>query len=121
MLAQGLEVGDLGAAAVEGFAAARRASHRGLRSARALAPLLGHLRSLGAVPPEPVAATTDPAEALLERFGRYLDCERGLAAATVRSYVSQARPFVCEHADGGWGALRERQVRAFVTERSLGQ
>lgn len=122
MSAQGLAAGELGAGAVDRFAVARRGSHRGLRSPRALVPLLGHLRSIGAVPPEPVvAATIDPAEGLLERFGRCLDCERGLAAATVRSYVSQVRPFARQHADEGWGVLSERQVTAFVTACSLAQ
>lgn len=121
MAAHGLvAAGDLTADAVERFAAARRASHRGLRSPRALAGLLGYLRSVGGVPREPAAATTDPAEVLLERFGGYLKRERGLAAATVSSYVSQVRPFVREHA-GGWDALSGRQVAAFVTERSVVQ
>jgi len=61
------------------------ASHRGLRSPRALVGLLGYLRSRGAISPEPVVARTDPAEVLLERFGSYLSRERGLAAATVSS------------------------------------
>lgn len=121
MSAQGLAADDLSAEAVERFAEARRASHRGLRSPRALAGLLGHLRSRGAISPELVVATTDPAEVLLERFGDYLSRERGLAAATVRSYVSQVRPFVREHAAGGWDALSGQQVTVFVTERSLVQ
>jgi integrase/recombinase XerD len=120
MSAQGLRAGDLSADVVEWFADARRASHRGLRSPRALARLVGHLRSTGAVPPESVVARTDPAEVLLERFGTYLERERGLAAATVASYVSQVRPFAGEHA-GRWDELSDRQVSAFVTARSLEQ
>lgn len=118
MSAQGLAVDDLTAEAVERFADARRASHRGLRSPRALVGLLVHLRSRGVVAREPVLARTDPAEVLLERFGGYLERERGLAAATVRSYVSQVRSFAGEHC-GRWGALTGRQVAVFVTERSL--
>jgi site-specific recombinase XerD len=118
MSAQGLAGDDLSAEAVERFAAARRASHRGLRSPRALVGLLGYLRSRGAISPEPVVARTDPAEVLLERFGSYLSRERGLAAATVSSYVSQVRPFAGEHC-GRWDALTGRQVAVFVTERSL--
>lgn len=41
MSAQGLTPGDLTAEAVERFVIARRASYRGLRSPRALVPLLG--------------------------------------------------------------------------------
>jgi integrase/recombinase XerD len=118
MSAQGLAADDLSAEAVERFAEARRASHRGLRSPRALVGLLGHLRSRGVVAREPVVATTDPAEMLLERFGEYLSRERGLAAATVSSYVSQVRSFAGEHC-GRWDALTGRQVTVFVTERSL--
>jgi integrase/recombinase XerD len=118
MSAQGFGVDDLTADAVERFADARRASHRGLRSPRALVGLLGHLRSRGVVAREPVLAMTDPAEVLLERFGGYLERERGLAAATASSYVSQVRLFAGEHC-GRWGALTGRQVAVFVTERSL--
>lgn len=119
MSAQGLVAGDLTGDAVERFVADRRASHRGLRSSRALVGLLGYLRLRGVVAREPVVATTGAVEVLLERFGGYLSHERGLAAATVRSYVSQVRPFAAEHAAGGWGALSGRQVAVFVTERSL--
>src|SRR6266481_682575 len=41
---------------------------------------------------EPVRAAS-PAEVLLAGFGRYLTAERGLAAGTVRGYVSNARRF----------------------------
>lgn len=121
MSAQGLTPGDLTAEMVERFVIARRASYRGLRSARALVPLLGYLRSRGAIPRAPVVAAMDSVEVLLERFGGYLARERGLAEATVTSYVSQARPFVREHTPEKWGALAGRQVAVFVTERSLAQ
>jgi site-specific recombinase XerD len=121
MSVQGLAAGDLTAEAVERFVVARRASYRGLRSARALVPMLGYLRALGVVPRASVIAATDPAEVLLERFGRYLARERGLAGSTVDSYVSQVRPFVREHGAAGWGELTVRQVAVFVTVRSLAQ
>jgi integrase/recombinase XerD len=119
MSMQGLAAGDLTVEAVERFVVARRASYRGLRSSRALVPLLGYLRSVGAIPVAPVVAATEPADVLLERFASYLSIERGLAAATVRSYVSQARPFVAAHRGGGWGALTGRQVAVFVTGRAV--
>ena len=121
MSTQELAARDLTVEVVERFVVARRASYRGLQSSRALGPLLGYLRSRGAVPRPRVIATTDPAEVLLERFGGYLARERGLSKATVESYVSQARPFVSERAPAGWGALTARQVAVFVTERSLAQ
>jgi len=119
MTTEDLALDGLSVEAVARFVAARRASHRGLRSPRALVALLGYLRSIGVVGWGSVLATTDPVEVLLERFGAYLSRERGLTAATVRSYVSQVRPFVREHAAGGWDALSGRQVAVFVTERSL--
>ncbi len=121
MSAQGLTAGELTGEAVKRFGAARRASYRGLRSPRALVPLLGYLRPRGVVPRAAVVAATDPAEVLLECFGRYLARERALSSATESSYVSQARPFVRENVPAGWGALTGRQVAVFVTERSQAQ
>jgi len=105
----------------ERFVADRRRSDRSLRSSRALVPLLSYLRSRGAIPFASVVVVTDPTEVLLERFSLYLSGERGLAVATVRSYVSQVRPFIVGHVDAGWGALTGRQVAVFVTERSVTQ
>ena len=119
--AQGLAAGDLTAEVAGRFVVDRRCSHRSLRSSRALVPLLAYLRSRGAIPPAPAVVATGPTDVLLERFSVYLSCERGLAAATVRSYVSQVRPFVVGHVGAGWGALTSRQVAVFVTERSVTQ
>lgn len=117
--AEGLAAGDLTGEVADRFVVARQGSHRSLRSSRALVPLLGHLRSRGVIPVAPVVAVRGPAGVLLERFGCYLSRERGLAVATVRSYVSQVRPFVVAHGGGGWGALTGRQVAVFVTERAV--
>lgn len=117
--AQGLVAGDLTGEVAGQFVVARRCSHRSLRSSRALVPLLGYLRSLGVIPAAPVMVAVEPADVLLERFAEYLSIERGLAVATVRSYVSQVRPFVAAHGGAGWGALSGRQVAVFVTERAL--
>lgn len=119
--AQGLAAGNLTTEVADRFVADRRRSHRSLRSWRALVPLLSYLRSRGAVPPASAVVAAEPADVLLERFSSYLSCERGLAAATVRSYVSQVRPFVVGHVDAGWGALTGRQVAVFMTERSVAQ
>ncbi len=115
----GLTVGDLGRDTVGQFIAVRRVTSSNFRSPKALAPLLGYLRSLG-VTPAAVEAAGSAEEVLLERFGIYLREERGLAADTVRSYVSQVRPFVAAHSgeEGGWAALSEAQVGAFVRERA---
>jgi len=121
MSAQGLATGGLTDEAADRFVADRRRSHRSMRSSRALVPLLRHLRSRGVIPPAAVVVAVEPADVLLERFSAYLSHERGLAAATVRSYVSQVGPFVAGHAGAGWDSLTGRQVAVFVTERSVWQ
>jgi site-specific recombinase XerD len=105
-LSRWLEVRGLGPAALDEhltrqFLAARRADgYAALRSARALAPLLGHLRGLGVAPPRmPVLQT--PADRLAMRFGEYLAWERGLAKDSIRSYTGVARRFLAGAALGG--------------------
>ena len=92
-----------------------------MRSGRALVPLLTYLRKAG-VPAVVVAVRTGPAGVLLDRFARYLATERGLAAATVRSYVSQVSPFVAVYPPGSDGvvSVTARQVADFVTVRAAG-
>jgi len=121
MSAQGLGVAGLTDVAAERFVADRRCSHRSMRSSRALVPLLRYLRSRGVISAAAMVVAVGPADVLLERFALYLSLERGLAVATVRSYVSQVRPFVVGHAGAGWGALTGRQVTVFVTERAVAQ
>jgi hypothetical protein len=89
---RGVPLSGLNGEVVGAYVAIRRGrSH--LRSGRALGPLLGYLRGLGAVPPATVSVPETPVDVLLARFGGWLSGERGLAAATVCSYVTQARPF----------------------------
>jgi integrase/recombinase XerD len=119
-LSRWMDAGHLEAAAltprVTGvFLAARRAEGYVLwLSPKALAPLLGYLRRLGVVP-VPVPAPATPAEALLERYRRYLVTERGLAATTVRGYADMARPFLAGRSEAaGLGQLKAADVTAFV-------
>lgn len=91
----GLAAADLtGEAAGEFLRARRAAGHRTGVTGRALAPSLGYLRRVQAVPPsgEPVPAT--PLEALLASYQQYLEGERGLSAGTVRHYLRYARAFL---------------------------
>ena len=71
----------------------------------------------------PVVAPVAAADVLAERFAGYLSTQRGLAPATVRSYLCQVRPFLARHAcvEGGWASLTARQVADFVTDRAAGQ
>jgi site-specific recombinase XerD len=89
-------------AVVAAFLAARRSrGHVRLLSPRAMAPMVEHLHDLGVVPPEPQRPLA-PSEVLLGAFEQYLVDERGLARASVRSYVGVARQFLA-HVENGCG------------------
>lgn len=122
LTAEGLAAGDLTGDVVERFVAARRAVYSSLRSPRALVPLLSYLRTLGVAPAQPAVVAVTAAEVALARFAGYLSAERGLAPATVASYLSQVRPFLVAYPGdlGGWVSLTPRQVTAFVTGRAVG-
>jgi integrase/recombinase XerD len=121
---EGLSAGELTVEVVGRFVAGRRARHVSFRSERALVPLLAFLRELGVVAVAPVVVPTDPVEVLLGRFAEYLRTERGLAPATVASYVSQALRFLVWHdglGDPRWDVLTAAQVDRFVVARAVGQ
>jgi integrase/recombinase XerD len=107
------------------FLAARRAAGYTLYlSPKALAPLLAYLRSAGAVPPEPPSAPAAPAEALLDRYRRYLLSERGVTAGTARGYADRVRPFLAGRDAGGvldLAGLTSAEVTGFVLETCPGQ
>jgi len=113
---QGLAVDDLSSDRVERYLADRRAAgYRGLRSVRALTPLLGYLARCGALGAEPPPPTLTPVEALLSSFERYLVVERGLARSTVSAYVTRAGRFLEGSApDGDLGSVGSAQVIAAV-------
>lgn len=93
--AQGRRADALTPQVAADFLRERRAcGHRVLVSGRALAPLLGYLRGIGAAPAAVMPAPRAPAEVLLAEFAGYLTGERGLSPASVRTYVHHARPFV---------------------------
>jgi site-specific recombinase XerD len=97
--ARGLGVDDLTSGRVEEFLAHRRSEGYSLwLSAKAMVPMLGYLRGMGAVPtPVRVAAATE-AERLGERYRDYLVQERGLAAGTITGYLHVARLFLVARA-----------------------
>jgi integrase/recombinase XerD len=96
--AQGLEPAALDEHVTSQFAAARRADgYAAQRSARALMPLLGSLRTLRvAAPRMPEPEPEAPADRLIGRFAGYLAGERCLAADSIRSYTGVARRFLAE-------------------------
>jgi site-specific recombinase XerD len=128
LAAKGLEVGDLTAERVEAFLVARRKAGYVLWcSPKGVAPLLAHLRRVGAVPAlEPTIPTT-AADQLIEDFRAYLVEERGLAASTVASDLHVARLFLATRPQVprfGLNDLGATGVLDFVREecrhRSLG-
>jgi len=86
---RGLALSELSEEVAGQYVAARRLERSHLRSERAVRPLLGYLRALGVVPAAAVAVPEAAGEVLLARFAAYLAGERGLAAATVSSYLSR--------------------------------
>jgi integrase/recombinase XerD len=117
LTAEGLDAAGFTLAAGHGFLAARRsAGCTRYVSPKALMPLLGYLRSLGVAPPPP-EPDLGLADALLERYRRWLLAERGLGEGTVRGYVGAVRPFVVERLgeDGlDMAGLTARDVTEFV-------
>jgi site-specific recombinase XerD len=109
--------GGLTVQASERFLAHRRSQGYVLwLSAKALVPLPGHLRDLGAVPPVPPVALAGP-DALLETYRHYLVAERGLVAGSAGAYVTAVRPFVTAQAVGdppSLAALTPADVAGFV-------
>ena len=115
---EGLDAAELTPQVAERFLAARRAAGYTLYlSMKALVPLLGYLRRLGAVPPLPSPEPATPAEALLVRYRNYLVAERGVVPETARGYVDAVRPFVAGREQAGGldlGRLTAGEVTAFV-------
>jgi integrase/recombinase XerD len=92
---RGLAAADLTGEAAAVFLRARRAAgHRTGVTVRALAPALGYLRRVQAVPPQDQPVPATPLEVLLAAYRQYLEGERGLSAGTVMHYLRCARAFL---------------------------
>lgn len=61
--------------------------------------LLTYLRKLGSIPPPVEVIDDTPVRRIECDYTRYLDAERGLAAATVANYIPTIRRFLNEHLD----------------------
>jgi integrase/recombinase XerD len=120
--AAGLGTMALTAPVAEEYLAARRAAgYTAYLTPRALAPLLSYLRELGVAPEAQIPGPATQAEALLERYRRYLLAERGLREKVARGYVDSVRPFVAGCAAAGTedlGRLTAGDVTAFLTGQS---
>lgn len=90
LLPQGLVAAD-----VEEFVRHRRAAgYRRWLSVGSLHEMLGYLRRMGVVPPEPVTDVDDPVAGLIERYAGYLRRERRLGGATISGRVGVADRFL---------------------------
>ena len=97
---QGLEARDLDEERLgRHLSDLRKAGRRRVTGLRGMTPLLKYLREAGAVPA--AQAGTSPAELLLGRYRSWMECERGLSAATVLRYENTARRFLAEQATDG--------------------
>jgi integrase/recombinase XerD len=118
--ARGCGAGDLTSGQIEEFLAWQRAvgRHRSQWSRPGLVCLQEVLRGLGVLAlgqPEPVGSPTDR---LLARFERYLLVERGLAAGTVRGYVTHARRFLDGLASAELDGLTAADVAGAVLDKA---
>jgi integrase/recombinase XerD len=114
---EGLDAGGLTAEAAGRFLAARREVGYVLYlSPKALVPLLGYLRRLGAAPGVPAPAPEAPAGVLLGRYRHYLVTERGIGDATAVGYLAKVRPFLSARLDAGVAGLTAADVTAFIVE-----
>ena len=123
MAANGVVADALTEARAEEFTQARKEAGRSyLLSPRALIPLFGYLRGVGAVP-GPVAAEPDAAGRLLACFADYLAGERGLARGTIQQYLAAARMFLDSELPGepDLGLVTAAQVSEFVRARCVGR
>jgi site-specific recombinase XerD len=103
-----LAASDLVPDVIDAYVVDRRsAGYTGFVSVRALLPLLGYLRGLGATPVPATPVTTGPLDELVEQYRRYLLEERGLVATTVRYYLEEARSFLTCWIDSSGSRLGE--------------
>lgn len=102
LVAQDLALTELTRARLLEFLAARReAGYTCWLSEIGLAPLVGHLVRMGAMPAPKPPASELVVDRLLEAYGHYLVTERGVTATTVAGYRSLVRPFVEQRVRAG--------------------
>jgi site-specific recombinase XerD len=98
MSEQGVELGQLDAAAIEAFLVARHAAgQRRVASLRAMHPLVSFLREAGVMAPDAGRSELTALERFVVEYRDWLVGERGLAEATVIRYERLARRFLAAH------------------------
>jgi integrase/recombinase XerD len=93
---RGLQADDLSGELVGKFFAKRGSSRSRCRTARSFRPVMDHLRSVGAVGPEPTRSSgrTAAEVELLERYRCWCVTQRGLTLTTVDQYVRRVAVFL---------------------------
>lgn len=118
---EGMASTELSAERIAAFVAARRdGGCRRWRTVHSLRPMLGYLRVLGLVPAEN-PRVLGPVDAVLERYRRWLECERRLGEQTVSSRLHWAAKFLIAQVEDGrleLDPIAPRAVTAFVLEMS---
>jgi integrase/recombinase XerD len=118
-------VADLGEVQIERYQRRSRRRHQRIRTETRrrewyeVTQLLQFLRSRGVCPAARVETTA--ADELAARYGRHLQDQQGLAAATIESYRTVAKRFLYERFGGGvvdLRTLRPGDVIAFVQRQT---
>jgi integrase/recombinase XerD len=107
----GLGLAELTPSVIDAFVVQRRTTHVKLSSARALDPIVGYLRRVGAVPDVVPAVPATVAQVALDGFVRFLLDERALSGPVAAAYAHWVRPFVEQLLCPG-GAQAPRDVTA---------
>lgn len=117
---RGWEAGDLTSGRMEEFLAWQRGvgRHRSQWSRPGLVCLGEVLRDVGVLAVEKPAPAASSVDVLLAAFGRYLLVERGLAAGTVRGYMTHARWFLDGLPGGGLAVLSAGGVTGAVLRKA---
>jgi site-specific recombinase XerD len=120
LVAQGVVPSELTHARLVEFLAARRqAGYTCWLSERGLAPLVGYLVGVGAMPAPERPGKESCVDRLLEAYGDYLVVERGVTKTTVASYRAAVRPFLEQRVRASRLEL-ESLVAADITRFVLG-
>jgi site-specific recombinase XerD len=113
MAVEALTVSGLTPPVVDRYFAERRAAgYYNERTPRALAPLVGYLQRLGAIPIVPSAVAATPVDELLAEYRHYLSTERGLAKPTIDLNVRLVRPFLIERVNASRDGLGLKDLTA---------
>ena len=118
--ASGRGASELSGELVDEFLAWQRAGgrHRCQWSRPGLICLQEVLRGLGVLALEQPGPASSQTDRLLARFERYLRLERGLAAGTVRGYVTHARSFLAGLEPAGLAGLSAAEVTGAVLAKA---